>query len=257
METGDKSWVTGKFGIELGEVVDAECTYNEKFRSYDMIKLVDSGDGKISNLVVTLKLIEILDGVGQVKARRLADKFPELYETLISDPQSIADACGASLESVVEVQHDLETQRSALTRITKLTEMGYPHHLAKRIALSETAYPVAIKSPYAAIKHVAGLGWVIADEIGRKNGVKLDDAERIAAGIEYFYRLKVSGNGHTRVHVNSLFGQADGLCQLLGTTQDKVSPTLNITLIPLGEGWYTSDFNRKNAETISTFFLGK
>lgn len=252
---GRTAWVTAKFQIEDGETFDAECTYNEKYRSYDCVKLVDAGDGKVSNEVVILKLIDILDGVGQVKARRLGEQFPNLYDVLTEAPEKIASACGADLKDVKDVAAGLAGERAELSRVTVLVDKGYPHHLAKRIAKDDRQYRTAQESPYAAIRLVKGLGWLLADEIGRKQGIPNNDPHRIDAGINHFYLESVANDGHTIVHVDTLLAP-ENLPSLLGVQVGLIESAIENVLIPRGDGWYTSEWHRDNAQVISEFFVG-
>jgi hypothetical protein len=253
-ENGSTIWVVCKFALKLQEVLTAKCTYNEKFRSYDVQNLVDDGEGKVSNAVVILKLVETLDGVGKVKARRLGEQFPELFEAIINTPEAVAAACGATLENVQNVAAALREERGNLTRVTALTNLGYPNHLAKQIALVDASYRVALESPYAAIRLVSGLGWLLADEVGRKMGIKPEDSSRIEAGIDYYYYENVANDGHTRVRGEELL-YPEALPSLLGIRASLISEKLEKSLIPLGNGWYTSEVHRKNAEVIAGFFL--
>lgn len=251
---GRTAWVTAKFRIEKGETFDAFCTYNDKYRSYDCVSLAAGTDGEVSNEVVILKLVEVLDGVGQVKARRLGTQFPNLYEVLTETPEAIAQACGADLEKVKRVAAVLGGERSELSRVTTLTGKGWPNHLAKRVAKNDQAYKTALESPYAAIRLVDGLGWLLADEIGRKQGIALDDPKRIEAGIDHFYRENVTGDGHTIVHGDTLLA-VENLPSLLGVKEGKIAAKIDEVLLPRGDGWYTSKKHYDNATIISEFFL--
>jgi hypothetical protein len=254
LEDGTTSWVVAKWKLSLGETLVAEATYNAKFRSYDLVRLVDEG-GTVSNGVVILKLVERLSGVGVVKARRLGEKFPDLFEAIQSSPEAVAAACGAKLEDVKDVAESLAAERGNLSRVTKLVDLGYPNHLAKQIACNEQAYPVATTSPYAAIRLVSGLGWLLADQVGRKMGIAKDDPARIAAGIGHYYADSVAGDGHTRVHEAALLAP-EALPAMLGVPRGLIQHGLDSELIPLGGGWYTSARHRDNAETIAGFFFG-
>ncbi len=249
---GRTAWVTAKFRIEKGETFDAFCNFNEKYKSYDCVSLAAGENGEVSNEVVILKLVEILQGVGKVKARRLGEKFPNLYEILISTPEKIAEACGASLTDVKLVYLKLTAERSELSRVTTLVSKGWPNHLAKRVAKNDKAYTVAVKSPYAAIKLVDGLGWLLADEIGRKQGIALEDPSRVEAGIDHYYREEVTGDGHTLVHEDVLI---PGASDLLGVKKGLVEEKAQNVLLPRGDGWYTSKRHYDNATIISEFFL--
>lgn len=247
-------WITAKFRLSIGETIEADCTFNETYKSYDVVRLADPGDGKISNDVVILKLIDVLDGVGEVKARKLGAEFPELYETLINSPEKIAEFVKIPLETVQTISTGLTAERAVLSRLTKLTAVGYPNYLAKKIADIDHHYIVALKSPYAAIKLVVGLGWKIADTIGLGMGIAADDSNRIAAGIEYAYSEKVAKEGHTLIKGEE-FLNPENLPSLLGVSQVKIESILHKTLIPFGDGYYTSPSHLKNSETIKEFFL--
>ncbi len=248
-EDGRTAWITAKFRLNVDETVEADCTYNEKFRSYDVVKLVGDESGKVSNAVIILKLVEVLDGVGAVKARRLGEKFPELYTTLIEHPEEIAAACGTDVENVKQVALLLEGERAVLSRVTTLIARGFPQHLAKRISGDDRQYVTALESPYAAIKLVSGLGWLIADEIGRKQGIVANDPKRIVAGIDHYYRESVANDGHTVVHGDSLL-ELPNIPALLGIAVKEIAPLLEETLLPTGDGWYTSENHRKNAGRV-------
>lgn len=252
---GFTSWVVAAFGLEVGETIDAHCTYNDKFRSYDIVSLADNG-GKVTNEVVVLKLIQELGGVGAVKAGRLSEKFEDLYTMIIEKPQEIAEACGADLEEVQRVAAILGAENQVLSRVSSLLNYGYPGHIAKRIAKVEAAWKDALVSPYKIIKLIDGLGWLTADEVGRKNKIPLDDQTRVQEGILHFYREKVARDGHTKVTAAGLLSP-QALPNLLGIDKAKITPEIDRTLINLDNGFYTNDWHRVNAQTIAGFFLGE
>lgn len=252
---GSTVWATAKFDVELREVIVAEAEFNQKFKSYDVKSLVQNGEAVVSNEVVTLRLIDTLDGVGKIKARKLADKFPELYKSIIETPEAVAAACGVDLVKVQEVAALLTNDAGKLAHITELVNLGWPHHLAKRIGGDEKVFRIAVKSPYAAIRVVAGLGWETADAIGQSQGIKADDPERIKAGISHFYRENIQGDGHTVVTGEELLNR-EGLPTLLGVRPALIEPLLKVELVELGGGWYTTAFQRKNSEIIARSFLG-
>lgn len=251
--SGDRCWVTARFGVEIGETFDGECTFNSKYRSYDCVTLAVSEDGKVSNDVVTLKLVEVLDGVGKIKARRLSETFPDLYTAVVERPEEVAAAVGVDVEKVKSVSVALAGEHRNLSFVTELVNRGYPHHLAKKISKDDRAYKVAIESPYAAIKLVKGLGWLLADEIGRKQGVKATDPKRLDAGVDHLYREKISNDGHTIVHLDTLTA-SENLPSLLGVKGDLIREAIDRVLLARGDGWYTSDRHRENAQTIADFF---
>jgi exodeoxyribonuclease V alpha subunit len=248
-------WVTAKFRLEEGETVEVNATYNAKFRSYDVVEIVIPTDGQVSNSVIKMKLVEYVSGVGSVKAGRLAEQFPNLWETLKNNRQAIADACGASLASLDQLVAVLEGQQSALSRVSELIRVGYPNSLAKRIAQNDKQYVIAIKSPYEAIKYVFGLGWALADEIGHRMGIAKDDPVRIEAGVFHYWQTVVSNNGNTRAMAEEILDREE-LPSLLGLPASKID--LMKLLVPINtsdEGkWYTTDAALANASTIKEFF---
>jgi len=267
---GTHTWVTGKFGLEIGEVLDADCTFNQTYKSHDVVSFADT-KGTVANQVVILKLVETLPGVGKVKAAKLSEHFPELFRAVTETPNLVADFVGVDETDVRLVASNLEVEKSKLVGVSALVNRGYPHHLAKRIANTPRAYKAAMESPYKAIKLVEGLGWLIADEVGRKWGIQLDDPDRIKAGIDHYYRTKVTSDGHTRVRRSSLL-YPEALPSLLGVGAAKILEQIDNVLIAvfdpphytdaiktdaqLEDGyWYTSEWHLKNAQTIAGFFL--
>lgn len=251
---GFTSWVTAKFAIDIGETLDAHCTFNATYKSYDVVSLA-GGDGKVSNDVVVLRLVQELSGVGAIKARRLGEKFDDLYETITKTPTAVAEECGVDLEEVQRVAYILDGERETLSKVTQLVNYGYPGHIAKRIAHPRAiaAWKVALESPYRIIKLVDGLGWLTADEVGRKNKIPLDSPDRIQAGIDHYYREKVTKDGHTKVTADGLLDSA-ALPALLGVEKGLIADHLDAVLVNLGTGYYTSGRHRENAQTIASFF---
>lgn len=255
-EDNERVWATAKFGVERGDVIVAEAVFNTKFRSYDVKRLVDQAtDGDVSNLVVRIKIINELPGVGKAKADKLCEKFPDLFKTITTDPTAVADFIGAKPEDVKYLAESLSVERGQLSRVSELVNLGWPQSLAKQISSNDQQYRVAIKNPYAAIRLVTGLGWLKADEIGRKQGIVVDDPERIKAGIDHWYYENVRGDGHTITDAATLLGR-DGVPTLLGLKSSQVEAYLDQTLVALGNGHYTTAGQRKNAEIVAQSFLG-
>jgi hypothetical protein len=238
--------------VEIGEVITARGTFNSKYFSYDLTELVENSEGTVSNAIVAMKLAENLDGVGKIKSAKLGERFPLLFDTLINDPQAIVDACGARLEDVVSIGKQLQTQRESLSRLTILKGKFWPDYLAKRIVHSDSLFKVAVSSVYAAIPLVEGLGWLTADEIGLANGVKLNDVDRVCAGIEHLYLTKVSEHGHTKADRSEFI---EAVCKLLRVAKYDVIARLDLVLVPLPGGYVTSGRHRLNSQMIAGFFL--
>lgn len=256
LDTGNHAWAVGKFRLDVGEIITANATFNSKFHSYDLVELITGHEGEVSNAVVVLKLIDYLPGVGVVKATELSEAFPDtLFDTLINDPEAIAKSCGADVRDVIAVGEDLKNEQTTLGRLSQLIAKGWPNHLAKRVCSNDTHFKIAISSPYRAIPLIAGLGWKIADEIGRKQGIALDAVERIDAGIEHYYTDKIGGVGHTIVPENVLLSPS-AVPSLLGVREEKIQERLPEVLVLLEDGRFTSHTHYKNAQSIASFFFG-
>lgn len=250
---GDLYWCTAKWGVSVGDVIDVEANYNSKFKSYDVVRNIESTN--VSNEVVCLQLVKYLPGVGVKKAKILSEKFPELYKEITENPTAIADAVNVNVVDVIQVAESLEASQQHYTRVTTLVNQGYPQHLASRIAPVERLYVVAAKCPYSAIKLVSGLGWKIADEIGIKKGIDPRDPNRIKAAINHYYTEQVTGSGHTTVSLGELI-DPQAVPALLGCCPTNLDEYFAQELIEHIPGHYTSRSHRENAETIA-FFVEK
>ena len=258
LDTGNKEWVTGKFGLKLGEVVVCDCVYDAKFKSYDIKALICDSVAVVSNTIICLKLVEGLDGVGKVKAQRLSEKYPNLFQAITEVPDEVAAYVGIPVTAVLAVAEDLTREKNNLNRLTALEKAGWPNALAKKAIKNDKIFKVASESPYKAIKLIEGLGWKTADEIGYRQGIKKDDPARVEAAVEYYYADFVADDGHTKVELNELINECSGILGLPSYEGVKhVVPAANNTLIGLGDNWYCTDAHYKNTNTIAEFFLGR
>lgn len=258
LDTGNAAWVTGKFGLRLGEVVICDCTFDAKFKSYEIKALICDSVAVVSNSVICLKLVEGLDGVGKVKAERLSEKYPNLFQSITEVPDEVAAFVGIPVTSVLAIAEDLTREKNNLNRLTVLEKAGWPNALAKKVIKSDQLYRIASESPYRAIRYVEGLGWKTADEIGSRQGIKKDDPARVEAAVDYYYTDFVAKKGHTKVDLDELLNECSGILGL--PTYDAVKfvvPAANNTLINLGDNWFCTDAHYKNTNTIAEFFLGR
>lgn len=258
LDTGNKEWVTGKFGLKIGEVVVCDCTFDAKFKSYEIKALICDSVAVVSNTIICLKLVEGLDGVGNVKAQRLSEKYPNLFQAITEVPDEVAAYVGIPVTAVLAVAEDLTREKNNLNRLTALEKAGWPNGLAKKAIKNDKIFKVASESPYRAIKLIEGLGWKTADEIGSRQGIKKDDPARVEAAVDYYYTDFVAKKGHTKVDLDELLNECSGILGL--PTYDAVKfvvPAANNTLINLGDNWYCADAHYKNTNIIAEFFLGR
>ncbi len=246
-------WLTCKYRLDLGQVIDVLCSFNAKFKSYDVIRNAGTS-GVVSNEVVVTYIVKTLPGVGAVKAGYLSKAAGQdkLFDGILANPQWVADAVGAKIEDVNTLVQELNKYRAEFADVSSLTNYGYTPAIAKAITQLGLV-DAALQSPYPLIPLVTGLGWKLADEVGRKQGIALDAPERVVAGIVHFYNEEVRGQGCTIVSLDELCG-SNGAAKFLSVGSDLIREHAVNALIPVGDDLVISKQDLSNEQTIQEFF---
>ena len=251
---GTKSdWVTCKYAVTVGQIVDVLCAFNDKFRSYDVVRAAGE-NGEVSNSVVCAYIQKNLPGVGAIKTSYLEKSVGpgKLYASIVDNPQWVVQSVGAKIEDVNALVDVLKSHKAEFSDISSLTNYGYTPAIAKSITVLGLV-SAALQSPYGIISKVPGLGWKLADEVGRSRGIPLDAPERLTEGIFHYYEECVRGDGHTAVSQVELCSPG-GAGKFLGVNAELIRQYAEKALIPLGDVYFNSARDRENEDTISDFF---
>lgn len=161
----------------------------------------------------------IVSGIGKKLAQRLVDAFgEELVEKLATDPDAVAKIPGIGKEKALNLaQHFQEFQaREGILRFCQQHDI--PTGLAKRIydRYREKTLGILTQNPYKLARELKGIGFLTADKIGMKLGIR-EDAEVRIEGALLFALEKVGEDGHCYLSREDLISKTAELLRPSGS----------------------------------------
>jgi exodeoxyribonuclease V alpha subunit len=171
-------------------------------------------------------------GVGPVMARRIVNHFGEdTTRVMEEEPGRLAEIPGVGekrAEAIAQAWVE-DAGRRALSILLRSLEITGRTEALIRERYGDSAFRVVTREPYRLAREVAGVGFLTADQIARRQGLAPDDPARVAAAIEHVVQ-RAGDEGHT-VAPKTLVER--GL-ERLGV----VAPDLDAALLACsGEGW--------------------
>lgn len=149
-------------------------------------------------------------GVGPAIADRLIEAFGlECLDVIEHQPEKLLDIHGIGPATVEKIVLSWAKNRGIQRIIVFLAGHGIPPGIAMRLhrRYGEGAVAVIRENPYRLAEEVFGVGFLTADRIARKLGIRPDAPERLAAGLLYTLS-QAAVAGHLFLAVDQLFSQA-------------------------------------------------
>ena len=166
-----------------------------------------------------------IEGVGPSMARRLVESFGmNTLEIIEHDPARLTSVKGIGKKTAEKLHASYMKNAELRDIMLWLEKHGVSGGYAARIyrQYSSMAISVMESDPYRLAREVHGVGFIMADAIGRSIGIERDDRQRISAGLEYTLQ-QCSSNGHCCVPDEYLAGQAQ---RLLGINLELIRDVL-------------------------------
>lgn len=197
--------ISGKLlGAKVGDTVELEGWYDDharygrqfKFRACTVVLPVDAS-GVVSWLASTLPQISRRRAEAIVAAHGIEGTWALL------DRRDVAALCeidGITKPRAEEICAAYIANKRDRDRLVRFKGWGLTDgQIAKLIEeWGDDVEERITRNPYDVIKSVPGFGWVRADELAQRMGVKRNDPGRIEAGVMHFMSLGVQ-EGHCRV----------------------------------------------------------
>ena len=187
-------------GFSEGESVELEGEYVVHPRYMEQFKIT-----KISAVPPedTLAIIRYLGsgaikGIGAALAQRIVDRFGEdTFRIMEEEPERLAEVKGISVKKAQEITNQLVEKREMRNAVLFLQQYGISRNLADKIfrQYGSSLYRIIKENPYQMVEDIQGVGFVIADEIASKAGIRIDSDYRIRCGIIYeLLQMTLDGN---------------------------------------------------------------
>jgi len=154
-----------------------------------------------------------IKGIGPVKARRIAERFGEDFDRVLSEePEAIAEAIHVPLWVVRSLRDEWLRTKAVNSALTWLAAFGLTHHQVKTLVERFGNNVVALlqTDPYLIAREVPGFAFKRVDKIARKMGAAKDHPSRIRAGILHCVEERVE-QGDCWVEYEELIDQANAL----------------------------------------------
>ncbi len=157
-----------------------------------------------------------IKGIGPKTAKKIVDLYgEETFDVLENHPEWLAEISGITAKKALEIGESF--QKSAGMRSTMmffrdyfgaaLTMKIYKQFGAKSVEMAK-------ENPYILCEEIDGIGFEKADSMAQKLGFSYDSIDRIASGVVYMMKYKISQNGHVCLPENELISSASNLLEV-------------------------------------------
>lgn len=154
-------------------------------------------------------------GIGPAFAMRIVKKFKgDTFRIIEEEPERLAEVKGISMKKAMDIAVQFNEKQHVRRAMMFLGDYGISTHYAMKIyeEYGEELYEVIRENPYKLAEDITGIGFVIADDIAKKAGIRTDSEYRIRSGILYML-MQALGSGHVYLPKEMLLQKTS---QLLG-----------------------------------------
>ena len=157
-------------------------------------------------------------GIGPVLADKLIEKYGKYtIRILKNSPERVSNEKIMPYKKALRISEQLQEddkRQGVLIQLEGLLSKakGLPKKLAQDLlnVYGLTAYEVVKSNPYV-LTGMNRIGFILADKVAMACGVKVDDPERIKAGIIYVIKQTMQETGDVWLDVREVCGRLSGL----------------------------------------------
>ncbi|MDA3918446.1 MAG: ATP-dependent RecD-like DNA helicase [Deltaproteobacteria bacterium] len=140
----------------------------------------------------------LVKGIGPVMAKRIVKKFGlKSLDVIEKDIDKLSKVEGIGKKRIKMISAAWEEQKEVRSVMLFLQSHGVSPAYAAKIfkTYGQDAINIVKENPYRLARDIFGIGFITADSIAQKLGMKKDAPQRIEAGLEYVLH-KLSDEGH-------------------------------------------------------------
>ncbi len=201
--------------INEGEHIEVTGSYVEH-RTYGLqfsvssLEVIKSDD----NISIERYLASgAIKGIGAVMAKRIVEKFGgDTFRIMEEEPERLAEIKGISLNMAAKIYEQYNEKREMREAVIFLQQYGISNQLAVKIynEYREEVYSVIRTNPYRLASDIRGVGFKIADEIGKRVGIDMNSEFRKKSAVLYILS-QASSYGHIYFPEDELIRNVSGL----------------------------------------------
>ncbi|MCQ2443566.1 MAG: ATP-dependent RecD-like DNA helicase [Oscillospiraceae bacterium] len=192
-------------------------TYGSQFRADHMEQRLPTETDSIFDYLST----GVVKGIGPKLAQRLVDRFgARTFEVLESEPEELAKMKGISLKKARAIQAEFAQRAGMRTLLEFLAAHSMPPELGVKLwkQYGKGAIEIVRSDPYVLVDEELGIRFGEADRMAASLGVRVEDPQRIEAGLYYVLTHNLD-LGHVFLPEEKLMAAA---AQLLSTEDTPV-----------------------------------
>jgi exodeoxyribonuclease V alpha subunit len=140
-----------------------------------------------------------IKGIGAALAKKIVDRFgTDTFRVMEEEPERLSEIKGISDRMAMEISDQINRKRDYRRAILFMQRFGISLSLATKIYTyyGEEIYEILDTNPYRLAEDIAGVGFLTADEIAVKAGIRRNSEFRIRCGIRHIL-LQAAQEGHT------------------------------------------------------------
>lgn len=254
----DKDYITCVGETENLEVEDAieldgeyitHKVYGEQFK-FDTYKKVmpRSNEALIDYIASNVR------GVGKKTAERIVNEFGEKTVDVIRyNKEKLQGIKGLSDEKINDMSYFFNEEWDKWNAIEYLSDFSISVVRAGKIykALGKDTIDIVKENPYNLLKFVNNLDFKVVDNIGKKQGISLNDEARLDAGVLYAL-TKTTEFGHTCIEYDELLNNA---AKLLEVSKEEIENT--IVRLSMSEKVFLEEINDSTFIFRRSFYIAE
>lgn len=226
-DDGQDEMCVGSFPfINEGEyiVIEGEETFHPTYG--EQIKVTSYEIKEPEDLLAVQRYLAsgAIKGIGGGLAKRITDKFGDkTFEIMEKEPERLAEVKGITERKAMDFGEQFAEKREMRNALLFLQKYGISNQLAVKIynEYHEELYHIVEENPYQLAEDINGIGFKIADDIGRRIGIQNNSDYRIRAGILYVLTL-ANNSGHVFLPKDILEKNAEEILGVLAMDIDRV-----------------------------------
>lgn len=214
ISVGEKVEVTGEYVVHKNYGPQLKIT---------SVKIMEPDDAEAALRYLASGAIK---GIGKVMAGRIVDRFAEdTFRIIEEEPERLAEIKGISINIARRISEQFDEKKEMREAMVFLQKYGITNQLAVKIytEYKENMYNIIRNNPYRLADDIKGVGFRIADEIGRKVGIDIDSSYRKKSAVNYVLSQS-SGYGHIYLPERELISS---VTELLGIGETDISHELD------------------------------
>ncbi len=191
----------------------------------------------------------LIKGIGPRIAERIVAHFDVgTLDILDAQPERLREVPGIGVKKIAAISAAWREQKAIKDVMIFLQGNGISTSLAVRIykQYGDASITITKNEPYRLAREVDGIGFRTADKIAQALGVKLDDPERLKAGILHALS-QATDDGHTYLPIDKLAASA---AELLGVGLERARQATDDLIVEQGA---SSEYLQKQPDGTLAF----